>query len=234
MRLRGPYFQSPLPLPTICLSCFVAELLSHVQLALTPWTAAHQVPLSSNISQSLLKFMLIKLVMVWVCACMSAKSLQSCPTLCEPMDCCSFVHGIFCPWDSPDKNTGVGCVPSSKESSWPKDRTHHLLCLPASAGRFLTTSATWEAWCNEYQMSKNFLLSPNIVMKPLSFLFKKPHLLRTSASYPHCHNFWRCNTPETLSNLKTDTFTCHSFMDLGIRILGQKRRIHRGDTNEHR
>lgn len=37
---------------------------------------------------------------------------------------------------------------------------------------------------------------------PYLFLFKKPHFLRTSASYPHCHNFWRCDTPETLSNLK--------------------------------
>ena len=36
-----------------------------------------------------------------------AKSLQSCPTLCDPMDCSPpgpSVHG-----DSPDKNTGVGC-----------------------------------------------------------------------------------------------------------------------------
>ena len=29
---------------------------------------------------------------------------QSCPTLCDPVDCSSFVHG-----DSPGKNTGVGC-----------------------------------------------------------------------------------------------------------------------------
>ena len=39
--------------------------------------------------------------------CMRAKSLQSCLTLCDPMDCSllgSFVHG-----DSPGKNTGVGC-----------------------------------------------------------------------------------------------------------------------------
>ena len=38
--------------------------------------------------------------------CLSAKSLQSCSTLCNPMDCSppgSSVHG-----DSPDKNTGVG------------------------------------------------------------------------------------------------------------------------------
>ena len=38
---------------------------------------------------------------------MCAKLLQSCPTLCNPMDCSlpgSSVHG-----DSPGKNTGVGC-----------------------------------------------------------------------------------------------------------------------------
>ena len=36
----------------------------------------------------------------------AAKSLQSCPTLCDPVD------GIppgSCPWDSPGTNTGVGC-----------------------------------------------------------------------------------------------------------------------------
>ena len=39
--------------------------------------------------------------------CVHAKLLQSCPTLCEPMDCSppdSSVHGA-----SPGKNTGVGC-----------------------------------------------------------------------------------------------------------------------------
>ena len=35
----------------------------------------------------------------WVC--MHAKSLQSCPTL-QP-------SRLLCPWDSPDKNTGVDC-----------------------------------------------------------------------------------------------------------------------------
>ena len=42
-----------------------------------------------------------------MCACMHAKSLQSCPTLCNPMDCSP--TGLLCPWDSPGKNTGVGC-----------------------------------------------------------------------------------------------------------------------------
>ena len=41
----------------------VAQLLSHVQLFVTPWTAAHQAPLSSAISQSLLKVISIEPVM---------------------------------------------------------------------------------------------------------------------------------------------------------------------------
>ena len=42
-----------------------------------------------------------------LCACMCAKSLQSCPILCEPIDCSPpgfSVHG-----DSPGESTGVGC-----------------------------------------------------------------------------------------------------------------------------
>ena len=35
---------------------------------------------------------------------MRAKLLQSCPTLCDPRD-----GRLPCPWDSPGKNTGVGC-----------------------------------------------------------------------------------------------------------------------------
>ena len=36
----------------------------------------------------------------------AAKSRQSCPTLCDPTD--GSPPGS-CPWDSPGKNTGVGC-----------------------------------------------------------------------------------------------------------------------------
>ena len=50
-------------------------------------------------------------VCVRVCLCararVRAQSLQSCPTLCDPMDCsppCRSVHGIF-----PSKNTRMGC-----------------------------------------------------------------------------------------------------------------------------
>ena len=40
-------------------------------------------------------------------ACVRAKSLQSCPTLCDPMDCS--LPGSSVLGDSPGKNTGVGC-----------------------------------------------------------------------------------------------------------------------------
>ena len=74
---------------------------------------------------------------------MCAKSLQSCPTLCDPMDCSppgSSVHRILqarilewiampsTPGDLPDP----GIEPTS-------------LTSPALAGGFLTTRATWEA-----------------------------------------------------------------------------------------
>ena len=38
----------------------------------------------------------------------AAKSLQSCPTLCDPMDGGRQPTRLPCPWDSPGKNTGVG------------------------------------------------------------------------------------------------------------------------------
>ena len=42
---------------------FVVQLLSHVQLFVIPWTAAHQAPLSFSVSQSLLKFTSVESVM---------------------------------------------------------------------------------------------------------------------------------------------------------------------------
>ena len=40
-------------------------------------------------------------------AAAAAKSIQSCPTLCDPID--DSLPGSPRPWDSPGKNTGVGC-----------------------------------------------------------------------------------------------------------------------------
>ena len=41
-------------------------------------------------------------------AAAAAKSLQSCPTLCDPRDVWQPTR-LIRPWDSPGKNTGVGC-----------------------------------------------------------------------------------------------------------------------------
>ena len=43
-------------------------------------------------------------VSILVHLCLHALLCQLCPTLCNPMDC-----RLLCPWDSPGKNTGVGC-----------------------------------------------------------------------------------------------------------------------------
>ena len=45
-------------------------------------------------------------LLLCVHACMHAKSLQSCLTLCDPVG--SKSSKLLCPWDSPGKNTEVG------------------------------------------------------------------------------------------------------------------------------
>ena len=73
-----------------------------------------------------------------VCVCVCVLN-QSCPTLCNPMDCSppgSSVHG-----DSQGKNTRVGCPTSSRQSSEPRDQTQ----VSRIAGGFFTSWATREA-----------------------------------------------------------------------------------------
>ena len=51
---------------------------------------------------------------------------------------------LFCPWDSPGKNAGVGCHDLLQETL-PTQRLNPHLISPALAGRFFTTNATWKA-----------------------------------------------------------------------------------------
>ena len=89
-------------------------------------------------------------------ACVHAKSLQSCPTLCDPVGCSS----LGCPWDSPVKNT-EGIAMYSSRSSRPRDRTQ-VSCI---IGRFFTIWATREAhtrcwwWFRCQVMSASFATS---------------------------------------------------------------------------
>ena len=73
---------------------------------------------------------------------MHTTSLQSCPTLCDPMDCSPPM--LFCPWDSPGKNIGVGCHVLLQGIFLTQGSNPHLMS-PALAGGFFTCSATWEA-----------------------------------------------------------------------------------------
>ena len=51
---------------------------------------------------------------------------------------------FLCPWDSPGKNTGVGCCALLQGSFLTQGSNLRLLCLPALPGGFFTTSAAWE------------------------------------------------------------------------------------------
>ena len=67
-----------------------------------------------------------------------AKSLQLCPTLCDPIDCSlPSVHGIF-------QARIWSWLPFSSPGDLPNSGLNPQL-FPALAGRFFTTNATWEA-----------------------------------------------------------------------------------------
>ena len=58
------------------------------------------------------------------CVCSVA---QSCPTLCDPVDCS--LPGILCPWEYPGKNTRVGCHYLLQGIFLTQGWSPHLLCL---------------------------------------------------------------------------------------------------------
>ena len=121
-------------------------------------------------------------------AAAAAKSLQSCPTLCNPIDVWQPTR-FPRPWDSPGKNTGVGChfllqcVKVKSESEVPQlrlTRSNPMDCsLPGSSihGIFQARVLEWLA----IAFSEHCLLpTPNkmrISKMPSSF---KILLLRTN------------------------------------------------------
>ena len=98
--------------------------------------------------------------------CEKSEVIQSCPTLCDPMDCSppgSSIHGIFqarvLEW------VAISC---SRGSSWPRDRTW----VSGFVGRHFTLWATREAWMweQDYQeswMSKNWCFGTMVLEKTL-------------------------------------------------------------------
>ena len=84
---------------------------------------------------------------------MYAQSLQSCPTLCDPMDCSppgSSVHGILqvriLEW--------LPCPPPPGDLPDPGIEPKSLMS-PTLAGGFFTTSATWEAQVTGQMITKH-------------------------------------------------------------------------------
>ena len=63
---------------------------------------------------------------------------------------------LHCPWDSPGTNTGVGCH-AFLQGIFPTQGSNPCLMSPALAGRFFTTSTTWEAHVVDYQKTKTGL-----------------------------------------------------------------------------
>ena len=89
---------------------------------------------------------------------MCAKLLPLCLTLRDPMDCS--LPGSF-PWDSPSKNTGLGCHALLRGFFPGPGIEPESLMSPALAGGFFTTSTTWEA-------PRLFIISVNSLISHLA------------------------------------------------------------------
>ena len=88
---------------------------------------------------------------LYVCA----KWLPSCPTLCDP------TARILCPWDSPGRNTGVGCH-TLLEGIFPTQGSNlRLLCVSCISRQVLYHSchlgSPW-AWFRESSQERHRLL----------------------------------------------------------------------------
>ena len=87
---------------------------------------------------------------------MHAKSLQSCATLCNPVDCSppgSSVHGIL-----QARYWSRGLCPPLVALPDPRVEPASLMS-PALGGRLFTARATWEAPTHTYTCSKHFVFA---------------------------------------------------------------------------
>ena len=91
-----------------------------------------------------LQSQLANIYLKWHGACILANLLQSCPTLCNPVDHslpCSSVQGIPL---RQEYWRGCPCLPSG-DFSGPGIEVPRLFMSPALASRFFTMSTTWVA-----------------------------------------------------------------------------------------
>ena len=81
--------------------------------------------------------------LIFLCACVCAKLLQSWPTLCDPMDCVAWQAPLSMGFSRKEYWSGLPC-PSSGDLPNPGIKPACLMS-PALAGRLFTTPSTWEA-----------------------------------------------------------------------------------------
>ena len=100
--------------------------------------------------------LVIRVKPVCVCVCVYVCThAQSCLTLLQP-------HGLLfarplCPWNSPGKNTGVGCRFLLQGSSWPRNQTW-VFCTFCIGRWILYHCATREAWVKQILSSIEWFL----------------------------------------------------------------------------
>ena len=91
--------------------------------------------------------LLVNRLCVCVCVCVCVQSLQSCPTLCDPMDCSppgSSVLGIL-----QARIIEWVATPSSRGFAWPRDQ-NHVSCICYTADRFFTIKSPRKPWWTGY------------------------------------------------------------------------------------
>ena len=126
---------------------------------------------------------------------MHTKSLQSCPTLCNPMDCslpASSVHGIF-----QARILERVAMPSSKGSYQPR-MDPGSLNFPAFPGTFFTTSATWEA-----QNILTHINTPVLCVHTYAYMHTFIHRDIYAPLHTHTYSLTSTYTPPTYKSTQT-------------------------------
>ena len=109
------------------------------------------------------------------CICMCAQSLQSRPTLCDCMDCS--LPGSSIQWNSPSKNTGVGCR-TLLQGIFPDPGTEPTSALQADS---LTTQPPGKTTIRIY-ISSSYYWEPLVMPQPR---MKSLTLNSRTTSFPH-------------------------------------------------
>ena len=140
-----------------------AHLLSRVWLLVTPWTVAHQAPLSMEFSRQEhwrelpfpspgdlpnpgIKPMSLKASCIgrwifyhWYHLGSPKSEAESCSVVSDSATTWTCTPRLLCPWYSPGRNTGVGCHALLQGSFWPRDRTQS----PALQADSLLSELQW-------------------------------------------------------------------------------------------